>query len=275
MKNLILVLLLFLFSCNKEEIVPNIQVTTLNEKQEVVGTPTVNVIDNDALGGIVFDNINKYNNKPYGSLVVTKSNGHPVFDGDRSARFEVRDGDCGWNDGFSDCTTDRSRSELFETSNESIIGKTISYTERIYIPEQIRFRPKGDNLLVLTQVNYSDTLNAFGALTYLVMENNNTLLIRTHKNFTWDWNKNYTITTSPYNKWIAIRYEIKTSTENDGEIKVFVDGILLFTETRPTLITKSGKVFMKFGIYNSFKSRAIENFSTQVVYFDGLEKKII
>ncbi len=156
MKKLILILLLF--GCKKSEVpLPN------QEPKDAIGTTSTNVINQDALGGIVFENVNKYNNKSYGSLIVNKSNGYPVYDGDESVRFEVRNGDCGWNDQFSDCATDRSRSELFESLPQTEYGKVISYTERVYIPNQTNFKPIGNNnLLVLTQVNFSDTLNTFG-----------------------------------------------------------------------------------------------------------------
>lgn len=268
-----IVLILLLFGCTKPDIIAPKQPDNQFVSQEVVGTPIDNISDSDVLGGILFENVNKYNNKPYGGLIVSKSNGYPVYDGDKSARFEIRDGDCGWNDNFSDCATDRSRSEFFESNRQASSGKTITYTENVFIPSQSKFKPNGGNLLVLTQVNFADSANAFGALTYLVMENNNRLLIRTHREFTWEKLNDYTITSSPYDKWINIKYVIKASDSNDGEIKVYVDDKLLFTETRPTLITKSGAILMKFGIYNSFKSRATESFSTQVVYFDGISKK--
>lgn len=269
-----IVLLIFLFGCTKPDIIVPNEVTQPVVTKDAVGEPVANVIDYDALGGIVFDNVNQFNNKTYGSLIVDRSNGYPVFDGGKSVRFEVRDGDCGWNSSFNDCENDRSRSEVYEKNQQPLVGKTITYVEHVYIPQQIRFRPKGNNLLVLTQINYSDTTNAFGALAYLVMENDNTLLIRTHRGFTWDWNKNYTITTTPYDKWLTIKYEVKISNESDGELKVYVDDKLLFSESRPTVITKSGLVFMKFGIYNSFKKNATESYATQVAYFDGLSKNI-
>jgi len=260
-----------LASCSEDE--DDIQYV---EPKSLIGTISTNVVDYDALGGIVFENVNQYNNKPYGTLIVDKLNGYPVFDGNKSTRFEVRDGDCGWSDNFSDCDTDRSRSEIFEKNTSSKIGKTITYTESVFIPKQPNFRPKGnDNLLVLSQINHSDTNNVFGALTYLVMENNNELLIRTHKDFTWNKNKDYTITKSPYNKWITIRYEIKVSDGDDGKLSVYVDDKLLFVENRSTIVTRSGIVFMKFGIYNAFRSSAKEDYSTQIAYFDGIIKKVL
>jgi len=270
-----LVLILFLFGCTKPDILPQEEITKFVENQEVVGSPSTNVFDIDALGGLLFDNVNKFNNKPYGTLIVNKSNGHPVFDGEKSTRFEVRSGDCGWIETFSDCATDRSRSELTELNATVETGKTVSYTERVYIPSQTRFKPQGGNLLVLTQIRVNDTTQStISALAYLVMENNNTLLIRTHRQFTWDWNKNYTITNTPYDKWIKIKYEVVASEKSDGYIRVYVEDKLLFEENRQTLVTKDSNLFFKFGIYNSFMKDAKESFGTQVVYFDGLEKKI-
>jgi hypothetical protein len=279
MKKLIFSLgILFLFACSKTSpnnqndnpITPDKQI--FKEPSPTVGTNFVRVKNQDVFNELIFDNVNTEGNKSYGSLIVSKTNGYPVFDGNESARFELRNGDCGWNSGFNDCATNRMRTEMYEVNPQSEIGKIISYTENIYIPAQSKFRPAGNNLMVLTQINYSDTLNTFGALAYLVMENNNTLLIRTHKDFTWDWNKNYTITTTPYDRWITIKYQIKVSDKSDGELAVFIDGNKLFSEVRPTLITKSGRVYMKFGIYNSFTDRATEPFQTQIMYFDGIRK---
>ena len=43
------------------------------------------------------------NYKRYGYSIVSESYGHPVRDGKKSMRFEVRAGDCSWSQGWSDC----------------------------------------------------------------------------------------------------------------------------------------------------------------------------
>ena len=50
--------------------------------------------------------------------VVDKSDGHPVRAGDKSIRFEVRPGDCGYNDGWSDCKKDRERQKIWKDNKK-------------------------------------------------------------------------------------------------------------------------------------------------------------
>jgi hypothetical protein len=268
MGRIILFLVVFVtFGCEKYELQPPPVVT--------VGKQTFT--NYDVFNGANFTSTNTYGNKSHSAVVVNKSNGYPVYDGNESIRFEVRDGDCGWNDGFSDCQTDRSRSEIHSMDFEEYnLGRIITYTTHVYIPKQYKFRPSGtNNLLVMNQVNYLDSLGkVFGALTYLVMENDNTLLIRTHKNFTWVGLNDYTITNTPYDKWITLKYVIKMSDNEDGYIKVYVDEKLLFNENRPTIPSKTGLINFKMGIYNSFRSSSKEPYSTQIMYVDGFSKKI-
>ena len=46
------------------------------------------------------------------SKLVNSKDGHPVRSGNKSYRFEVRYGDCGYKPGESDCKKDRQRTEL-------------------------------------------------------------------------------------------------------------------------------------------------------------------
>lgn len=273
----LLIVLIFISSCKKEDIITKTP-TPLDKTQDtVIGYSFEGILNYDVFNGAKFTNTNTYGNKPYGALIVNKNNGYPVYDGNESLRFEVRDGDCGWNDGFSDCQTDRSRSEIHSTEFENYnLNKIVTYVTHVYIPNQTKFRPSGiNNLLVMNQVNYSDSLGkVFGALSYLVMENNNTLLIRTHKKFTWIGLKDYVITNTPYDKWITLKYEIKMSDNEDGYIKVYANEKLLVYENRPTIPSKTGILNLKLGIYNSLRSSATESYPTQIMYVDGISKKI-
>jgi hypothetical protein len=278
----IIVFIIFLSSCKKDVTLEKLQTSNVDVSNNAVsnivkGYHSTDTINYDVFNGVKFVNNNTYGNKPYGSLIVNKDDGYPVYDGKESCRFEVRSGDCGWNDGFSDCQTDRSRSEIREEDFEKYdSGKVVTYIAHVFIPNQLKFRPLGTgNLLVMNQVNYSDSSGkVFGALMYLVMEDNNSLLIRTHRNFTWDWFRNYQITNSPYDKWITLKYEIKMSNNSDGFIKAYVNDNLIVFENRPTLPSKTGLLNFKFGIYNSFISLSKESYGTQIMYVDGISKKI-
>ena len=48
----------------------------------------------------------------YSLQLVNSKDGHPVRSGDKSWRFEVREGDCGGDKKYSDCKSNRQRTEL-------------------------------------------------------------------------------------------------------------------------------------------------------------------
>ena len=233
----------------------------------------VDNLNADVFGNLPVATTHPINAKSYGCLIVNKNENFPTFDGSQTSRFEVRNGDCSGNSGFNDCINDRSRHEINETNLTNLIGKTVVYQTYLYIPTQKRFRPAGNNLLVLSQVNFSDNIN-FGALSYVVMGENNNLFIQTHKGFTWEPNKQVTITNSPFDKWISIRYETKLSSGTDGNFKVYVNDQLLVNEDRATLPTDNSYLGLRLGIYNSFKSAAKEAYDTQILYIDGVSRTI-
>lgn len=227
-------------------------------------------VNTDVLGGLNFVTSMPINAKDYGCLIVDKADSHPVWDGNESARFEVRPGDCSADSGFNDCTNDRSRHEIREISTVHTDGSTYVYTTRIYIPTQTRFKPP-NSALFLTQINFVDE-PTYGTLVYLLMAENNNLMLRTHQGFTWNVLRDYPVSTSPYDKWIKLSYEIRASSGAEGRIKVFADDVLVVDETRPTLPTATAQIRLKLGIYNAFKSWATLPFETQYMYFDGISR---
>jgi hypothetical protein len=145
-------------------------------------------------------------------------------------RFENRPGDCpgmspdaNFPTGWSDCQNDRSRNEVEEPVSQSTSnGHIISYSYKIYIPTQERFRPDGNNLLVLSQIRYSTSTgsNPSGALGYLIAMPNNKLGIRIHD--AWTWNSVGDVPASIgniYDRWISVKWEIKATDQNDGYLK--------------------------------------------------------
>ena len=240
----------------------------------IEGTSCAVKNNQDVLGGLSFQTSHRINARDYGCLIVRKDAGHPVFDGVESARFEVRDGDCSASTSFDDCPQDRSRHEINETTLESTQGKTLVYTTRVYIPEQARFKPRGKNTLFLTQLNYVDAAGLYGTLAYLEVADTGELWIRTDKGFSFEIERQYSVVQNPRGKWIKIAYEVKSSAGPDGYLKVFVDDLLKVSESRATLPSPVAVNRLRFGIYNVFKSRALEPYLPQVVYFDGIGKVI-
>ena len=70
--------------------------------------------------------------KKYGMQVVNKEDGHPVRSGNQSIRFEVRPGDCGHNEDWNDCDTDRERHEL---TGKRKTGGEWWYAWSIFLPK--------------------------------------------------------------------------------------------------------------------------------------------
>lgn len=248
----------------------------------------------DVFNQMEFSTVNEVGNKNYNCLIVNSRNGHPVLDGEESARFELRPelGDCGFTpNGFSDCETNRSRHEIYENwipEYNNIIGKKVTYEFSTYIPSTEYFspNPSGKPLTVLGQVfsqsegdnTVNDGINSQScdakALLYFVMEEN-TLKYLTHKPFTWVQNDRAIIDKNPFDKWINFKIEIKVSIGNDGYIKLFVNNELFHEDKRPTMCSTGNKSLnLKLGIYNSFIQNKSKPFLKQVVYYDRIKRTI-
>ena len=248
----------------------------------------------DVFNQIEFSTVNTVGNKNYNCLIVNSNNGHPVLDGEESARFELRTelGDCGYTpNGLSDCETNRSRHEIFENwipEYDNIIGKKVTYEFSIYIPSTEYFspNPSGKPLTVLGQVfsqsegdnTVNDEINSQScdskALLYFVMEGN-TLKYLTHKPFTWMQNDRVIIDENPFDKWMNFKIEINVSTGDDGYIKLFVNNELFNEDNRQTMCsTGNTSLNLKLGIYNSYIQEKSMPFLKQVVYYDRIKRTI-
>ena len=232
----------------------------------------------------------------WGCLVVDKANNQPTYSGSQSVRFEVREGDCDSTHTFisgsdlnaSDCSTSRSRYEIYEISGNSTEGKILTFEYSIYVPTQPLIQPttaKGapsTPLTMLTQINWAckgipcPTLgsNGYGTLVLLKTDYTGTLYLQTSKDFTSTPNQVVAIDTKPQDKWIKLKYVIKSTAAADGFIWVYANDKLVINETRATLPNSSSTDALKFGIYNSSKSSAAEPWQTQVVYFDGISTTV-
>jgi hypothetical protein len=224
--------------------------------------------------GVAFETVNTVQSQSHGCLIVNSTDKQPVFDGLRSARFEVRPEDCGASASFNDCTNDRSRHEISEKEGSSTSGQLLTWEENIYIPKQTRFRPKGKNALFITQINFKNKAD-YGTIAYLEIGENGELLVRTHNEFTFDIKTLHVIANSfPVDTWTNIKFEVLSTPQSNGYIRVYLNGKLVVEENRPTLPTAEYSNMMRVGIYNAFKSRATEAYATQVIYFDGVKKNI-
>lgn len=236
--------------------------------------------NSDVFGNLAFWVSSVIGSKSWSCLIVNKSDGQPVFDGTQSVRFEVRPGDCTAPDytAISDCVNDRSRSEINTSDGNSGVhppstqGQIITYEYRVYIPTQPLIRPAGASvLMVLTQLRNTHTSDA---LAYLAVDATGGLYLQTHEGFSWTPIQKVTIDTKPQDKWIKMKYVVKSTSASDGCVKIYVNDALVINETRATLPDAAQTQMLKIGIYNSFLSAAAQPWQTQVVYFDGISTSV-
>ena len=257
------------------------------------GTPCASSFgDSDAFGNIRFQS--STGTTPWGCLVVDQAANQPTVSGTKSVRIEVRPGDCDSSQTFlsgsavvSDCTSDRSRYEIRQVSGGSTAGQIITYEYYVYIPAQANFQPPSSNtgsapLTVLTQINWqcgasacpSLGSNGYGALAYLLINSSGTLFVQSHQDFTWAQNAKVPIDTSPFDKWIKVKFIIKSSSSGDGFFQAYANDKLLINEARVTLPNPYAYISLKLGIYNSSISAVSKPWSTQVIYYDALSTAV-
>ena len=159
-------------------------------------------------------------------------------------------------------------------------GDLLTYELSVYIPSKQKIKPPGNhNLLSLIQINVVSLLSSHDprwfrtSLPFLIFDDG-TLRIRTHHEFTWKVKTDYTVVEDPLDKWIKFKFEINSTSDDNGYLKVFVNDELMVHEIRPTIPPdQDATTYLRFGIYNAFLSQCdCKNMPTQVVYFDEIRR---
>jgi hypothetical protein len=193
----------------------------------------------DVGSGNVYTKSLKKGFKKYGYKIVNKKDGHPVRAGEKSIRFEVRNGDCGEDPGkWSDCKNDRQRHEL---SGDRFRGKAW-YAYSIYLPNDFKtvypvksamaqFHQKGSWPTLMFQFTdmgyYADR-----QLGYQTQEMKKLLDVK-----------------DMIGKWNDILIHINSTSKDSGFYKIWVNGNLKY-EYNGT-ITGGKENYFKFGIYQT------------------------
>ena len=248
--------------------------------------------DSDAFGNIRFQS--STGTTPWGCLVVDQAGAQPIVSGTKSVRVELRPGDCDSSQTFlsgstvvSDCTSDRSRFEIRQAVGGSTAGQIITYEYYVYIPAQSNFQPPWSKigsapLTVLSQINWQCGAtacpglgsNGYGALAYLLIDSSGTLFVQTQQDFSWIPNAKVPVDSSPFDKWIKLKYVTKSSSSGDGFFQAYANDKLIINEARVTLPNPSAYISLKLGIYNSSMSSVSKPWSTQVIYYDALSTSV-
>jgi len=207
--------------------------------------------------------------KKYGMQVVNKKDGHPVRAGEKSIRFEVRPGDCGYNEDWNDCDNDRERHEL---TGKRMTGGEWWYSWSIYLPKDfINVHP---TKLCLGQFHQEKGHVVWMFQNQSFSEGGGYWVDDQVPGYTRKLNKILS-QDEMSEKWNDILVNAKWSKKDDGFFKVWLNGKQVYSFAGPTK-TKA-KVYFKFGIYRSFLSKWIyssknkkkeKGVPAQVVYYD-------
>ena len=185
----------------------------------------------------------------------------------RVERFEVRPGDCGASNGWSDCATNRERSELSERT-KTVRSGTYWYGWSFFIPEDY--------------VNVFPTKTAIGQF----HQEGGHPLWMFQNSFGGYWlDKQVIGVTESYHqliapedfkgRWHQIEVHVNWSAGPDGFLYIWVNGEKRFEFQGQT--AKGKPVYFKYGIYRSYLSRYKNSFKKaevpgQILYFDNVRR---
>jgi Polysaccharide lyase len=246
---------------------------------------TSNFSNVDAFGNVTFEISGTGNGtaKPYSCLLVDKANNQPVYSGSQSVRFETRPGDCFISvGGYNDCANDRQHNDLMAAGNhQSTQGKIITYEYYIYLPVQTLIRPasaKGCYStvgMIVTQLNWINTAGTdYGYIAYLNVGETGDLYLQTINGVSNQYGSAVPLDSNPSNKWIKMRYEIKSSSSADGYLNVYMNDKLVFNRTGATIPGSNYYNMLKVGIYNGQISCAAQPWQPQAIYYDGFSTSV-
>jgi len=200
--------------------------------------------------------------KEYGLQVVDKKDGHPVRAGNKSMRFELRDGDC--NDppppNWNDCKSDRER---FELSGRGMFdGEEGWYAWSIFIPKEFVDIEMGS--LNIGQFNLEPGEYPDPCCTLLFNKKNSGYVLDSELQEAY-----LNLDLSPdeiSGNWSDFLINFKWSKKNDGFIKLWLNNKLVYEYSGQTLTKNTKNTYFKFGIYRSALSRYLnhKNFSPEV-----------
>ncbi|WP_299703793.1 heparin lyase I family protein [uncultured Tateyamaria sp.] len=196
--------------------------------------------------------------------------------GKRAQRFEVRAGDCGWDDGWSDCDNDRERSELYVKKDwRAGTDQWIGFS--IYLPPD--FKTSSRVRTTVGQVKMKGGPTGFiggfpsepGVFQMEMLGDR--YFLRVHvlsgpfdnvRNDIKDYN--LASIRELRGKWTDFVVRVNTKTA-PGTIEVYRNGTRVAAHNYNQNYAPKAYYF-KYGIYRSFVSQHRGPMPTQVVYFD-------
>ena len=199
--------------------------------------------------------------KEYGLQVVDKKDGHPVRAGNKSMRFELRDGDCNnppppnWND----CKGDRERFEI--SGADMFDGEQGWHAWSIFLPSDF-VDIMNPALLDLAQFSIETTKDSDPCCALLFKKTKNGFVLDSELQ-----NRAWVPLGSPQEQtWSDFLVNYKWSKKDDGFIKLWLNNKLVYEYTGQTITKNTEYVYLKFGIYRGGLSRYLnhKNFTPEV-----------
>ena len=205
------------------------------------------------------------NFKKHGVCIVEKSEGHPTRLGQQSLRFEVKPGDCGYDDSWDDCKKDRERHEL--SSKRKIKSGEYWYSWSIFLPDNfINIHPTKVAMYQFHQGHPSPPVWMFQNVNggYYIDNQVRCCISK--------WVKPILEKKEMLGKWNDILLNVNWTHKENGFFRIWVNGKLAL-KFKGSTKAKGTSVYAKFGIYRSYMSRFKEKNNTdkvpgQVVYYD-------
>jgi hypothetical protein len=206
--------------------------------------------------------------KEYGLRVVDKKDGHPVRAGNKSMRFELRDGDC--NDppppNWNDCKNDRERFELSGRGMPD--GVEGWYAWSLFTPKGYVDIETGATDLGQFNLEPGEDPDPCCVFTINKKKSGYVLELNILKSNKWT-HKSVALNLSDEEmsgNWSDFLVNFKWSKKDDGFIKLWLNNKLMYEFSGQTLTKDTVDTYFKFGIYRSALSRYLnqKNFSPEV-----------
>lgn len=205
------------------------------------------------------------NDKPWGYNKVNQWEG-PVDRGNLSERFELRQGDCGEQPGWSDCAMDRERTELSELKPYTPLNQPTWYAWSIWFD-----RTWQDISPVTTTVGqFHQRDSSVPAVLFIQKDGRYYLRLESAKNLYPNNVRTLLVDSELRGRWHRIVVFANWSTGDDGILQVWINGKQRLNLSGANT-TNTTPVYFKYGIYRSFVSR-VPNRPTQIVYIDEVAK---
>ena len=207
------------------------------------------------------------NDKPWGITTSERAKKDPVYAGKIAERFELRQGDCGSQPGWSDCSSDRERVEMSELKPYTQLGVPTWYSWAVL------FDKNWPDISPVTTTVGQFHQRDVSAPAILFIQRNGIYGMRiesakaAYQNNDW-----YPLVEAKdlRGKWHTVLVYAKWSTGPDGELKVWVNNVMKVDIKGPNTANTT-PVYFKYGIYRSFVSR-VPNRPTHILYIDEVRK---